>query len=212
MLTDATQRQALINMGQDPDAEFSAGQTQLHDQQRLSYAAQQDRLGAINSFYDDPQHGQQIEQANQLQYDQGINTLGQQYRQGTRQSAFDAARKGQTGGTLAARNQGALNSAFTGGAQALSAQQQFSNQQQKMGLEEARQKELMAAYMQNPYDQAAFNALMSGYGVQQQGAQQQYAGQQAMDQVQQFGNDEFSRALGSGLNSWADIIRIQRGY
>ena len=212
MLTDPNQRQFAMNMGMSPDKAMPQAQQNLYNQHAQSNQNTQNRIGAINQFYDDPAQRQQIEQAQDLRYQQGLNVLGQQHRQGTRQSMFDAARKGQVGSTFNAQRQGGLNSAMQGGAQNLAAQKQFETQRGMMGLEEARQKELMAAYMQNPYDGAAFNALMGGYGVQGQGLQQQYAGQQNMDQVQQFGNDEFSRALGSGLNTWADIIRIQRGY
>jgi len=187
----------------------STEQSFVQDQQ-AQQATRQGNLDLINTFFASPERRQEISARIDPVFDRARQDLGDQFSQRARQEGFARARSGNVGGSFEAEQLGGLNRAVGRAGTDLSAQEsaaRFGLEQQLGGQQ---QQEILQQFLQDPFRAQAFAAQLQGLGQQSQGAQVLDQLTQQQQQIQQFGNDELSRALGQFLNIGGQAFRADQ--
>lgn len=183
-----------------PGATFRPGEFEALMQLTKNAEMQQGQRDEINQFYDSPDRAADIEMAVQPLEQQGFANLVNQLRGQSRQGAFARARSGNVGGSVQASQQTQL--ASQGAAQGAQLAAGFEDQRDglRQALEAARVGETLGTYNLDPQLQASLEQRVRTYGVQGDTNAALEQLRRERQQMTDYQNDEFSRALGNTVN------------
>lgn len=187
-------------IAQTPGATFRPGEFEALMQLAQNAQMQQGQRDEINQFYDSPDRAADIETAVQPMEQQGFANLINQLRGQSRQGAFARARSGNVGGSVQASQQAQL--AGQGAAQGAQLAAGFEDQRDSLrrALEAARVGETLGTYNIDPQLQGSLEQRVRTYGVQGDTNAALESLRRDREQMTNFQNDEFSRALGNTVN------------
>jgi hypothetical protein len=193
-----------------PGATFRPGEFEALMQLAKNAQAQQAQRDQINQYYDSPDRGADIERAVAPLEQQGFANLVNQLRGQSRQGAFARARTGNIGGSVQASQQAQL--AGQGAAQGAQLANSFADQRNSLqqALQAARVSELLKSYNLDPALQASLQQRVNTYGVQGDTNTALEALRQQREQMTNFQNDEFSRALGNTVNLGTNMYTMNQ--
>lgn len=137
-----------------------------------------------------------------------LSQITQQYGDQLRQSAFQTAGQGLTGSSVDAERRGQVQQAQNAEAiQAQAAAQQFA-QSARSNNEQQRQALIGTISSGNPYQGAALDQQLQGISNQTNAMASQYANQTAQNEINQYGYNMQSQALGNLLSNYANLYRM----
>ena len=196
--------------------ELTSVETSLVNDQIASDATRQANIDAISAFYGSPERRQEIDQRIQPVFDRARQDLTETTQERARQEAFSRARSGNIGGSHEASELADLDAFLASNSMDLALQEQNERFNLEQMLQQQYQDEVLAQFYQNPFMAQALQAQMAGMGQQAQGAQYMDQLLRQQQDIEQFGSDEFSRALGQFLDIGgtayrADMINQARG-
>lgn len=191
-----------------PGATFRPGEFEALMQLAAAAQKQQAQRDEINQFYGSADRDADIERAVQPLEQQGYAALENSLRGQSRQQAFNRAKTGNIGGSVQASQQAQL--AGQGAAQGAQLAAGFAGQRDalRQALDAARTSELLNTYNIDPAMQASIQQQLAGYGVQGTTNAALEGLRQQRQQMTDYQNDEFSRALGNAVNLGGNFYQM----